>query len=205
MIQVTDTGTGMDAATLSRVWEPFFTTKAHGTGLGLPMAFAVVRSCDGHMTVRSTPGAGSTFEIFLPETAEQEQVYSTVIPSLPGARGSETLWIVEDDEVLRKMVSGILAVDGYRVQEFARVADALARAGKGTAPHLLLLDASETDAVKLGRALRERNPQLKLLAVSIDSPASALRDFPPRSFAHLPKPFALSTLLRSVRGLLDTR
>lgn len=205
MIQVTDTGTGMDAATLGRVWEPFFTTKAHGTGLGLPMAFAVVRSCDGHMTVRSTPGAGSTFEIFLPETAEQEQVYSTVIPSLPGARGSETLWIVEDDEVLRKMVSGILAVDGYRVQEFARVADALARAGKGTAPHLLLLDASETDAVKLGRALRERNPQLKLLAVSIDSPASALRDFPPRSFAHLPKPFALSTLLRSVRGLLDTR
>jgi len=205
MLQVTDTGTGMDEATLARMWEPFFTTKPHGTGLGLPMAFAVVKSCEGRITVRSKPGVGTTFEVLLPETPEPEQVYSTMIPALPGARGSEVLWLVEEDEVLRKMVSGILAVDGYKVREFSTIAGAIAGVGKGSAPHLLLIDAGVADAVKLIHLLAAKCPRLRVLAVSVDSPASALRDFPPRSFAHLPKPFALSTLLRSVRGLLDAR
>ncbi|MBI2512062.1 MAG: PAS domain S-box protein [Opitutae bacterium] len=205
MVQVTDTGTGMDDATLARVWEPFFTTKPHGTGLGLALAFAVVKSCDGRIAVRSKPGAGTTFEVLLPETAEPEQVYSTMIPALPSAKGSELLWLVEEDDVLRKMVSGILTVDGYRVAEFARIGDALAAVRKEPAPQLLLLDASATDAAKLARTLHSKSPTLKLLAVSADSPAPALRDFPARAFAHLPKPFALSTLLRSVRGLLDAR
>jgi PAS domain S-box-containing protein len=205
MVQVTDTGLGMDEATLARIWEPFFTTKPHGTGLGLPMAFAVVKSCDGRIAVRSKPGAGTTFEVLLPETAEPEQVFSTVISPLPGAKGSETLWLVEEDEVLRKMVSGILAVDGYRVNEFATVAAALKSAARATTPQLLLIDAGVTDAATLVQTLRARDPRLKLLAVSVDSPAPALRDFPARAFAHLPKPFALSALLRSVRGLLDAR
>jgi PAS domain S-box-containing protein len=205
MLQVTDTGLGMDASTLARIGEPFFTTKPHGTGLGLALAFAIVKSCDGRLVVHSEPGAGTTFDVLLPETAEPEQVYSTVIPALPGAKGSERLWLLEEDEVLRKMVSGILAVDGYRVTEFGRIADALAAVGKEPAPQLLLLDAGATDATKLVHALHAKRPDLKLLAVSVDSPASALRDFPGRAFAHLPKPFALSTLLRSVRGLLDAR
>ncbi len=204
-LTVTDTGTGMDAATLAHLWEPFFTTKPHGTGLGLPMAFTVVKNAGGRITVRSRPGEGTSFEVLLPETAEPEQVYSTMIPALPGARGSELLWLVEDDDVLRKMVSGILAVDGYRVREFNRVADALAVAMKETPPQLVLLDAGAADSAKLVRVLAARQPGLKLLAVTVESPASALRDFPARSFAHLPKPFALSTLLRSVRGLLDGR
>lgn len=205
MLQVIDTGTGIDETTLARMGEPFFTTKPHGTGLGLPMAFAVVQGCEGCINVRSKPNVGTTFEVLLPETSESEQVYSTLIPSLPSAQGSESLWLVEGDEVLRKMVSGILAVDGYKVQEFSRVAEAISRVGQGPAPHLLLVDAGVADAVKLVQLLAAKCPRLRVLAVSVDSPASALRDFPPRSFAHLPKPFALSTLLRSVRGLLDAR
>ncbi len=205
MLQVSDTGRGMDEATLARVWEPFFTTKPHGTGLGLALAFAVVRSCDGRISVRSKPDAGTTFEVLLPETAEPEQVYSTVIPALPGTKGSELLWVVEEDEVLRKMVSGILTVDGYRVVEFSHLAEAITAARREPAPQLLLLDAHAAEVAKLIRALQTRAPALKLLAVSADSPASALPQFPPRAFAHLPKPFALSTLLRSVRGLLDAR
>lgn len=205
MLQVSDTGTGMEPATLAHIWEPFFTTKPHGTGLGLPMAFAVVKGCGGRISVRTKPGEGTSFEILLPETPEPEQVYSTVIPALPSAKGSEILWLIEGDDVLRKMVSGILAVDGYRVREFTSIADALDVAMKDPPPHLVLLDAGAADAAKLARVLTNRNPRLKLLAVSVDSPASALRDFPTRAFAHLPKPFALSTLLRSVRGLLDGR
>lgn len=205
MVQITDTGTGMDAATLARIWEPFFTTKPHGTGLGLPMAYAVVKNSGGRIAVRSQPGTGTTFELLLPETAEPEQVFSTMIPALPSAQGSETLWLIEGDDVLRKMVSGILAVDGYRVREFNRVAAALQAASRDDPPQLVLLDVSATDAAKLVRGLAVRNPRLKFLSVSVDSPAAALRDFPVRSFAHLPKPFALSTLLRSVRGLLDAR
>jgi two-component system cell cycle sensor histidine kinase/response regulator CckA len=205
MLQVSDTGRGMDEATLARVWEPFFTTKPHGTGLGLALAFAVVKSCEGRISVRSKPSAGTTFEVLLPETAEPEQVYSTMIPVLPGTRGSELVWVVEEDEVLRKMVSGILTVDGYRVVEFPHIAEAATAARREPPPQLLLLDASATEVAKLVRALQARASALKLLAVSADSPASALRDFPPRAFAHLPKPFALSTLLRSARGLLDAR
>ncbi|MBA3849813.1 MAG: hypothetical protein C0502_07430 [Opitutus sp.] len=201
-VEVKDTGLGIDEETRARIFEPFFTTKPHGTGLGLAMAFSVVRGAGGDLTVRSQPQAGASFEILLPETAEPEQVFSTAIPALPGTRGSETLWLVESDDVLRKMVSGILAVDGYRVSEHASVASAIATAANH-APELLLIDTTATDAGKLVRTLVARNPRLKVLAVSVESPAAVLADLSPRSLGHLPKPFALSTLLRAVRGLLD--
>ncbi len=201
-IEVKDTGTGMSDETRARMFEPFFTTKPHGTGLGLSMALTVVRGVGGEISVRSKPGAGTSFELLLPETAEPEQVFSTALPSLPASRGTETLWLVETDDVLRKMVSGILAVDGYRVTEFASLAPALTAAAKN-APDLVLLDCSAADAPKLVRTLAVRQPRLKVLALSGESPATAGADLPPRALGHLPKPFALSTLLRAVRGLLD--
>ena len=201
-VEVKDTGTGIDEETRARIFEPFFTTKPHGTGLGLAMALSVIRGAGGDLTVRSKPGAGTSFEILLPETAEPEQVFSTAIPALPGTRGSEALWLVEPDDVLRKMVSGILAVDGYRVSEHADVAGALAASAK-FAPELLLIDSTAADAGKLVRTLLAKNPRLKVLAVSVESPAAVMSDLSPRALGHLPKPFALSTLLRAVRGLLD--
>ncbi len=202
-IEVRDSGMGMDEATRARLFEPFFTTKPHGTGLGLAMAKGIVRAAGGEITVRSKPGAGTTFELLLPETAEPEQVFSTAAPDLPRSTGTEPLWVVESDDVLRKMVSGILAVDGYRVTEHAGVAAATAAAGRARPPDLLLIDANATDAAKLVHQLIGRNPRLKVLAVSVEAPAALLPELPPKSLAHLPKPFALSTLLRTVRGLLD--
>lgn len=201
-VEVKDTGEGMDEETRARVFEPFFTTKPHGTGLGLSMALGIIRGAGGEMCVRSKPGAGTTFEMLLPETSEPEQVFSTAIPALPSSRGTEAVWLVESDDVLRKMVSGILAVDGYRVIEHGRVANALGAAAK-FAPDLLLMDCGAADANKLVKLLLAKNPRLKVLAVSIESPAAAFPDLPPRALGHLPKPFALSTLLRAVRGLLD--
>ncbi|MBA4136430.1 MAG: hypothetical protein C0518_03840 [Opitutus sp.] len=202
-IEVRDTGEGMDEETRARVFEPFFTTKPHGTGLGLSMALSVIRGAGGELSLRSKRGTGTTFEIFLPETAEPEQVFSTALPTLHGNRGTETLWLVEPDEVLRKMVSGILAVDGYRVHEHASIGNALAFAAKAPPPQLVLMDCGATDAGKLVHVLLARNARLKVLAVSVESPAAALGEMSPRALGHLPKPFALSTLLRAVRGLLD--
>ncbi len=204
-LEITDTGTGMDDATLARVFEPFYTTKAHGTGLGLPMVRSIIAEAGGTIAVRSRPGAGTTFEILLPETAEQEQVFSPATPFAPRAGGSELVWVVEPDDVVRKMISGILAVDGYRVQEHAAVPAVPRSLAAADAPQLLVIDCAKADAAKLTRALLRANPRLKVLSASVEPPAAVFTDLPPRALSHLPKPFALSTLLRAVRGLLDVR
>lgn len=203
LVQVADTGVGMDEAVRRRVFEPFYTTKPHGTGLGLAMVCAFVRQSGGAITVRSAPGEGTMFELRFPETAEPEQVFSTALAPLPATGGSESVWWIEADEVLRKMVAGILTVDGYRVREFARPAEALA-ADPAEAPQLLLLDCGAEQAAALAHRLREANPRLKVLGVSVAAPAAALPDFPAKALGHLPKPFALSTLLRAVRGMFDS-
>lgn len=203
LVQVADTGVGMAEEVRRRVFEPFYTTKPHGTGLGLAMVCAFVRQSGGTITVQSAPGEGTMFELAFPETAEPEQVFSAALAPLPATGGSESVWWIEPDEVLRKMVAGILAVDGYRVREFARPAEALAAADPAAAPHLLLMDCGAEQAAALARQLREANPRLKVLGVSVAAPAAALPDFPAKALGHLPKPFALSTLLRTVRGMFD--
>jgi len=202
VLQVTDTGSGMDEQTRAHIFEPFFTTKPHGTGLGLPTIMSIVRQAEGVITVQSEPGAGTMFEVFLPETAEPEQLSGAALSGLPTLRGTEALWIIESDEVLRKMISGILSVDGYRVREFAQVSEAAA--GPGPVPQAILLDTGATGAAALVTKLREENRALKVLALAAEPPAVTLPDFPHKAMAHLPKPFAISALLRMVRGLLDT-
>jgi signal transduction histidine kinase len=109
---ISDTGVGMTPAVRSRVFEPFFTTKPQGTGLGLSTVLGIIRQNDGHITVRSTPGQGTTFEVYVPETPEPEQTAVTKLGALPTVRGTESLLIIEQDDVLRKMIAGILATDG---------------------------------------------------------------------------------------------
>ena len=116
-VQVTDTGHGMELETLSHIFEPFFTTKPSGTGLGLATVLGIIRQYDGHVTVQSTPGSGTTFEVFLPETPEQEQTTPVKPVGVPVTKGSETLLLIEKDAVLRKMIAGILAtgrLQGHR-------------------------------------------------------------------------------------------
>ncbi len=204
-VAVSDTGQGMTAEVRQRVFEPFFTTKPHGTGLGLPMALGFVRRHGGHMNARSEPGQGATFELHLPETPEPARTFSTALPFLPVERGHERVLLFEPDEVLRKMVGGILTTDGYQVVVVdtpAAVREALA--GPETRPDLLIVDCGAKTAALLARSLREAGPGPKVLCIS-HSASATLEGLAPDRIAHLPKPFALSALLRAARTLLDGR
>jgi PAS domain S-box-containing protein len=201
---VTDTGQGMAADVRKRIFEPFFTTKPQGTGLGLSTVLGIIRQHDGHIVVRSAPGQGTTFEVYLPETAEPEQTSVTKLGSLPAVRGTETLLIVEQDDVLRKMIAGILATDGYSVTDVPNPeAGAALVAATGLRPQLVLIQSCSKEGAELVQQLYSNYRDLRLICTSTDPLPVNLHEVPKKATIHLPKPFALSTLLRHVRTLLD--
>ncbi|HWP38518.1 MAG TPA: PAS domain S-box protein, partial [Gemmatimonadales bacterium] len=143
VLQVSDTGVGMDSETQAHVFEPFFTTKAHGigTGLGLATVYGIVKQSDGYIWLTSAPGRGATFEIYLPrvdETAEH------LVPNLksPDVRGGdEVVLLVEDDTAVAGLAREVLERYGYRVLHACHPEEALNLAGRHAGPiHLLLTD-----------------------------------------------------------------
>ena len=114
-ISVTDTGIGMDAATCQRIFDPFFTTKdkSRGTGLGLPSAYGIVKNHGGMITVYSVPGHGATFTIFFP--VSDQQVSKEKIPEKAPVKGSETILLVDDEEMILKVGRRMLEKLGYNV------------------------------------------------------------------------------------------
>jgi len=117
MLAVTDTGTGMDAATLDRIFEPFFTTKelGKGTGLGLATVYGIVRQHGGFLHVYSEVGIGTTFRSYLPVTPGTEKAVAIVAESRAVRGGSETILIAEDHEALRELARETLANLGYEI------------------------------------------------------------------------------------------
>ena len=115
-ISVTDTGAGMDGETLQHIFEPFFTTKeaGKGTGLGLALAYGIIKQHEGMIEVYSEPGYGTTFKVYLPaqEMAVEEKLYQTQ-PILRG--GTETILVAEDDETLQRLLTTMLTGLGYKV------------------------------------------------------------------------------------------
>lgn len=203
VLAVTDTGHGMGPATLRNIFEPSFTTKSGGTGLGLSIVQGIVRENRGHLAARSVPAGGTTLEIFLPETAEPEQTSVTPLDTLPAVRGTETLLIVEEDTVLRKMIAGILATDGYAVADAPTPAAAAAQVAQGLQPQLVLIQSCTKEGGELVRQLHAANARLRLICTSAKLLPVSLHRVPRTATIHLPKPFALSTLVRGVRSLLD--
>ena len=124
-VSAVDTGVGMDEATCARVFEPFFTTKesGHGTGLGLSVVFGIVKQSNGHIDVRSAPGKGTTFDIYLPVAAAAAPAPTPRATPAAG-HGGETILIVEDQDEVRALVRTALEADD-RVVEAARAREAL--------------------------------------------------------------------------------
>ncbi|MBP6507506.1 MAG: PAS domain S-box protein [Opitutaceae bacterium] len=208
VLTVEDNGTGMDAETQQHLFEPFFTTKpeGQGTGLGLALVYGVVQQSGGFIKIRSELLVGSTFEILLPEQKAPVEVTATPVtaPPLPVTRGHESVLVVEDDEVLRKMVAGMLAADGYRVMDRKKAGPLR---GKGRVlpdkPIQLLIANLAGDGEKLARALHAARTDLRVLNVCNQGAQHTLTWLPREHQVALPKPFALSELLKAARKLLD--
>ena len=212
-LAVTDTGTGMDAATLSHVLEPFFTTKAagRGTGLGLSTVEGIVAQSGGFVAIESEVGRGTTFDVFLPRTdaAPQGRPATSARVTVAMPRGTETVLVVEDEPAVRAVTGRMLRGLGYEVLEATGPTQALAISGSHESPIDLLI----TDVVMPemnGRALAERlqgqRPALAVLFMSGYSPDSVFRDgYLSEGAAYLRKPFTRDAFAASVRSVLDAR
>ena len=208
VLRVTDTGTGMDAATMERAFEPFFTTKpkGKGTGLGLATVYGIVRQSGGHVEVESAPGSGTTFRVYLPrvvEAADQRVEGAVAAP----ARGAETVLVVEDDAHVRLLARKVLEQAGYRVLVAAGGKEALAAAEAHEGPiDLLMTDVvmPEMSGRTLTRRLTQRHPGIKVLYMSGYSDEDiAQHGVFEGGIPFIKKPFTPSLLTQKLREILD--
>ena len=208
-LEVVDTGTGMDPATRARIFEPFFTTKEFGagTGLGLATVYGIVKQMGGAIRVDTEPGRGTTFRLLFPATAEREAADRTAAPrELP--RGSETVLLVEDDDVVRTFLSSTLKRYGYKVLTAGHPAAALAIAqGHPDVIHLLITDVvmPGTSGPELARSVETVRPGMPTLFISGYADAVLARQgVVPKATQFLQKPFSAADLLTRVRQIMQS-
>lgn len=205
---VSDTGRGMDGETQAHVFEPFFTTKqpGQGTGLGLSMAYGVVKQSGGYIWVYSEPAKGTTFKIYLPLVADPAEDNATV-QVLSAPRGNETILFAEDEEGVRELVSSFLESKGYQVLAAADGVSArqLAESHNGQID-LLLTDVvmPKTGGRELAEHLRRTSPHLKVLFISGYTSDFIVRNAILESeAAFVQKPFSMQSLASKIREVLD--
>ena len=208
-LSVSDTGSGMSAEVQAHLFEPFFTTKetGKGTGLGLSNVYGVVKQSGGDIKVISNVGIGTTFHIYLPRfEARPEEEESTQIAAT-NDRGSETVLLVEDEELVRMMLVEVLKAAGYSVLDARHGEDALVLAGKFNDPiDLLVTDMTMPgfSGSELARRLGEQRPAMRVLFISgyTDQDTSQWnRHNQPVHF--LQKPFHPDAFLTRARQILD--
>ncbi|GAM97740.1 chemotaxis regulator [alpha proteobacterium U9-1i] len=210
MVCVTDDGSGMDRETLERAFEPFFTTKevGKGSGLGLSMVYGFTKQSNGHVTIYSEPGLGTSVRLYLPVAidAEASAPRSDLVRDM-APRGTETILVVEDDAFVRGHAITSLESLGYRVMVAADGRQALALLQAGAVPDLLFTDIVMPGGVngwQLAIEARALMPKLKVLYTS-GYPLEALSgraDLDPNATL-LSKPYRLAELARRVRDKLD--
>jgi two-component system, cell cycle sensor histidine kinase and response regulator CckA len=209
MLQVSDTGWGINPDILPHIFEPFFTTKVpgKGTGLGLAIVYGVVKQSDGNIWVYSDSGKGTTFKILFPRIAVAAK---QAVPSLARrlkATGSETVLLVEDDESLREVTRRVLETSGYTVIESpsSKRAVNIAATYKGTID-LLLTDIvmPGMSGIQLATILTTHDPNLRVLYTS-GYAGEFVAESPSDDISFLEKPYSQGALLREVRGVLDNK
>ena len=206
VMTVADNGTGMDAETMKHLFEPFFTTKPEGkgTGLGLALVYGVVQQSGGSISVSSELLVGSKFEVLLPAVNAPIEESPPPVTALPRLRGNESVLLIEADEVVRKMVAGMLTADGYHVTALTSMTDPMPDISALKSVQLLIASLRD-DAEKVARKLAAQRPDLRILAITDYGADAAISWLPADRQAHLHKPYALSELLRATRKLLDVK
>jgi signal transduction histidine kinase/ActR/RegA family two-component response regulator len=209
MFAVSDTGCGMDAETQAHIFEPFFTTKevGKGTGLGLSTVYGIVKQSSGTIWVYSEPGTGTTFKIYLPRFDGPAAEVSVAADNLELLRGSETVLLVEDEEVVRDMATDILRESGYHVLEAKHGNEALilSKQYRGEI-HLMLTDVvmPQMSGRELAEQLTPLRRDMKVLYMSgYTDDAIVHHGVLEEGTAFIGKPFSPDALARKVRETLD--
>jgi len=194
LLEVSDSGSGMDEETQLRIFEPFFTTKdiGEGTGLGLSTVYGIVSQSGGTIAVRSAPGRGATFSIRLPATLRTPVEAPVVTPHV--SAGGERILVVDDEQIVRDLLAQILREQGYDVVAAASATEARSL---DESWDVLVTDVvmPETDGVSLAREIDAAHV---LFISGYDQQALVSSDA-----AFLQKPFGRDDLTRAIRALLD--
>jgi two-component system cell cycle sensor histidine kinase/response regulator CckA len=216
LIEVADTGTGIPADIVDKIFEPFFSTKevGKGTGLGLSTVYGIVKQTGGFIYVDSEPNRGTAFRIFLPRHEPKEEpapepatagaaAEPAATPRPPDLTGQGTILLVEDEDGLRSLNARGLRSRGYTVIEAGNGIEALeALESQNGVVDLVVSDVvmPEMDGPTLLAEMRKRNPQLKFIFVSGYAEDAFEKSLPQnQQFNFLPKPFTLSQLVAAVK------
>jgi PAS domain S-box-containing protein len=213
VLSVTDSGSGMTQEVLMRAFDPFFTTKpmGKGTGLGLSMIYGFVAQSGGHIGINSTPGKGTTVTLMLPCCEAEFEHAGPAAPmqaEMRAARG-DTVLLVDDEDVLRRILGEMLESLGYRVLAAADSAQALVLLEAAGRVDMLVTDiglSGGLNGTQLAQTMRQLRPGLKTLFITGYAEDAAVRagDLPPDTEV-LTKPFSLDAFCQRVRQMIDRR
>jgi two-component system, cell cycle sensor histidine kinase and response regulator CckA len=204
VLEVTDTGHGMTPDIQSHIFEPFFTTKepGKGTGLGLATVYGIVQRAEGQIKISSGPNQGTSFRVYLRQTAVAPGTKKVAPEKMPAARGHETILLAEDEAGIRAMTRAYLEGLGYRVLEAADGTEAITLARE----YREIIDLVLTDVMMPGmrgdevvKAIRQDRPEVQAIFISGFAEGSSID----RSLEILEKPFEFPDLAHRIRALLD--
>ncbi|PWB65138.1 MAG: hypothetical protein C3F14_05865, partial [Deltaproteobacteria bacterium] len=207
LVALTDSGCGMDEATMRNIFEPFFTTKeaGKGTGLGLSTVYGIVKQSGGYVWPYSEPGVGTTMKIYLPRIEGMAESAPERTAALP-ERGSETVLVVEDDASIRDLIRQFLEGFGYRILTAGGSAEAYRIAAAHPGPiHLLVTDVimPGESGTRLAEHLVRTRPELKVLYISgYSDDAISVHGVLKAGTYFLSKPFSKDMLANKVREVL---
>jgi PAS domain S-box-containing protein len=210
-LSVTDTGVGMTDAIRQRVFEPFFTTKAEGrgTGLGLATVYGIVKQSTGYIWVSSAPGAGATFDIYLPRVDQKApRLVTGLEEGSKYPRGSETILLLEDDESLRQVTCDCLTTNGYNVLQADRGNHAIDVAEEFKGPIALIVSdvvLPDMNGRSVATMVQALHPEAKVLYVSGYAEVPVAQQLIAEGAVLLQKPLSRGDLLSKVDEMVHLR
>jgi PAS domain S-box-containing protein len=202
-LSVIDTGIGMDAETVKRSIEPFFSTKGigKGTGLGLSMVHGLASQLGGAMTIRSAPGAGTRIDLWLPLSLDPADAPAVAVDGTPGGSGSGRVLVVDDEELVRMTTADMLQSIGYETVEVASAAEAERLLREGEVFHLVVTDhlMPGMSGAQLAEVIRRDWPAVPVLIISGYADVGGIAS----GFSRLTKPFREADLAQAIAAMTE--